>query len=136
MFGPPARLYVYFTYGMHFCMNVVTGPDGEGSAVLLRAAEPLEGVARMAAHRGLDDPRLLCAGPGRLCRALAVARDQNGTDLIDGGELRIERGAQVAPAEVLAGPRVGITVATEQPWRFVVAGSRFLSRAAPKALPR
>ena len=128
MFGPPGRLYVYFTYGMHFCMNVVTGGDGEGSAVLLRAAEPLEGVDRMAVHRGLDDPRLLCAGPGRLCQALAVGRLQNGADLVAGSEVRIERGLPVGPGDVLAGPRVGISVARDQPWRFVVAGSRFVSK--------
>ena len=136
MFGPPGRLYVYFTYGMHFCMNVVTGDDGEGSAVLLRAAEPLEGLERMALHRGLADPRLLCAGPGRLCQALAVGRAQNGVDLVGGGELRIERGVPVPADEVAAGPRVGITVATERPWRFVVAGSRFLSRGPARRRPR
>jgi len=128
MFGPPGRLYVYFTYGMHFCMNVVTGEDGEGSAVLLRAAEPLTGLDRMSANRGLDDPRLLCAGPGRLCQALGVGREQNGLDLVRGPDLRIQRGVDVSSGAVLAGPRVGITVATEQPWRFVLAGSRFASR--------
>jgi DNA-3-methyladenine glycosylase len=133
MFGPPGRLYVYFTYGMHFCMNVVTGGDDEGSAVLLRAAEPLEGLDRMAASRGLDDPRLLCAGPGRLCQAMAVSREQNGADLVVGAELRIERGLPVDAGGILAGPRVGIAVATEQPWRFVVAGSRFLSKGVPRS---
>jgi DNA-3-methyladenine glycosylase len=128
MFGPPGHLYVYFTYGMHFCMNVVTGAEGEGSAVLLRAAEPLAGLDRMAVHRGTVDPRLLCSGPGRLCRAFAVGREQNGVDLVRGPELRIERGLRVEPEDVVAGPRVGIRVATEQPWRFVVAGSRFASR--------
>jgi DNA-3-methyladenine glycosylase len=130
MFGPPGRLYVYFTYGMHFCMNVVTGADGEGSAVLLRAAEPLEGLDAMAANRGLADPRLLCAGPGRLCQAMAVGRAENGADLVRGGDVRIERGLAVPAEEIASGPRVGITVATEQPWRFVAAGSPFLSRGA------
>jgi len=128
MFGPPGHLYVYFTYGMHFCMNVVTGPDGEGSAVLLRAAEPLEGLDWMAAARGTADPRLLCSGPGRLCQAMAIAREHNGIDLVAGPELRVERGAPVEPDGVAAGPRVGIRMATERPWRFVVAGSRFASR--------
>jgi DNA-3-methyladenine glycosylase len=128
MFGPPGHLYVYFTYGMHFCMNVVTGDEGEGSAVLLRAAEPLEGTDRMAARRGVGDPRLLCAGPGRLCQALAVGRPQNGTDIVRGAELRVESGSPVPPDLVVAGPRVGIRVATDRPWRFVVAGSRFVSR--------
>jgi DNA-3-methyladenine glycosylase len=134
MFGPPARLYVYFTYGMHFCMNVVTGRDGEGSAVLLRAAEPLEGVDRMVEHRGVHQLRLLCAGPGRLCQAFAVGREQNGTDLVAGPELRIEEGTAVPDEEVLAGPRVGLSVALQQPWRFVVATSWFLSRG-PRFTP-
>jgi DNA-3-methyladenine glycosylase len=128
MFGLPGRLYVYFTYGMHFCMNVVTGEDGEGSAVLLRAVEPLEGLDRMAEHRGVEAPRLLCSGPGRLCQAFAVGREQNGADLVSGPHLRIERGTPAGDGDVLAGPRVGLTVALEQPWRFVVATSRFLSR--------
>jgi DNA-3-methyladenine glycosylase len=128
MFGPPGHLYVYFTYGVHFCMNVVAGEVGEGSAVLLRAAEPLEGLDRMAAHRGLTDPRLLCSGPGRLCQAFAVGRPQNGVDLVRGAEVRIEAGTPVVAGQVLAGPRVGIRVATDRPWRFVAAESRFVSR--------
>jgi DNA-3-methyladenine glycosylase len=130
MFGPPGHLYVYFTYGAHFCMNVVTGEDGEGSAVLLRAAEPLDGLAEMARRRGLDLPRLLCAGPGRLCQAFGVAREENGIDLVAGDVMWIEPGAAVPDEEVAVGPRVGITSATEQPWRFAVRTSRYLSRAA------
>jgi DNA-3-methyladenine glycosylase len=134
MFGPPGHLYVYVSYGMHVCMNVVTGRDGEGSAVLLRAAEPLEGVQRMMALRGLEDPRLLCAGPGRLCQALGISREHDGADLVEGQILRIERGRPVQEEEVVIGPRVGINVAVEQPWRFLVKGSRFLSRG-PVRLP-
>ncbi len=130
MFGRPGLLYVYFTYGMHFCMNVVAGQDGEGCAALLRAAEPLEGLDVMAERRGTVNPRLLCAGPGRLCQAFGVDRAQNGTDLVTGTELRIERGSPVPDHEVTAGPRVGVNVAMEQPWRFVVSGSLYLSRAA------
>ena len=92
MFGPPGRLYVYFTYGMHFCANVVTGQDGEGSAVLLRAVEPLEGLETMAVHRGLEEPRLLCAGPGRLTQALAIGRPENGADLVVGAEVYLTGG--------------------------------------------
>ena len=128
MFGPPGRLYVYISYGMHFCMNVVTGRDGEGSAVLLRAAEPLDGVDRMEDLRGVNDRRLLCAGPGRLCQALSITRAHDGTDLVTGRELRIERGRAVPDEDVAAGPRVGITVAVQEPWRFHVRGSRFISR--------
>ena len=136
MFGPPGRLYVYFTYGMHYCMNLVTGCDGEGSAVLLRAVEPLEDLEAMAERRGLSSPRLLCSGPGRLCQAFAVDRAQNGTDLVRGAELRLEAGEPVTDDLVLSGPRIGVTVATHQPWRFVVAGSPYLSRASfPEAAP-
>ena len=131
MFGPPGHLYVYFTYGMHFCMNAVTGADGEGSAVLLRAAEPLEGIDEMARRRGTDGPRLLLAGPARLCEALGIAREHNGLDLVAGAVLHIERGLPVPDADVGAGPRVGITMAMENPWRFVVTDSRYLSRRNP-----
>jgi DNA-3-methyladenine glycosylase len=134
MFGPPGRLYVYVSYGMHYCMNVVTGRDGEGNAVLLRAAEPLEGLDRMSELRGLDAPRLLCAGPGRLCQALGVTRELDGTDLVEGTGLLIERGRPVRDADALVGPRVGLTVAMERPWRFTVRGSRYLSRG-PVRLP-
>jgi DNA-3-methyladenine glycosylase len=127
MFGPAGHLYVYFTYGMHFCMNVVTGRAGEGSAVLLRAAEPLEGLEAMAEHRGTTDPRSLCSGPARLCQALGVTRANDGDDLVGGGSLWLERGA--AAREVAIGPRVGIRHATDQPWRFWAEGDPFVSRS-------
>jgi len=126
MFGAAGHLYVYFAYGMHHCMNVVTGRPGEGSAVLLRAGEPLQGVAAMRARRGLDDLRLLCAGPARLCEALGVDRELDGIDLIEGGRMWIEHGPR--PARVAAGPRVGIRRGTDHPWRFVVQGDPFVSR--------
>ena len=132
MFGPPGRLYVYFTYGMHFCMNVVTGRDGEGSAVLLRAAEPLEGTDPMARRRGTIDPLLLCSGPARLCQALGVDRGANGADLVEGDEFWIERGRRIERAHVVAGPRVGIRAGTDRRWRFVVVGDRFASRISPR----
>lgn len=128
MFGPPGHLYVYFTYGMHHCMNVVTGSDGEGSAVLLRAAEPLEGVEEMARRRGTDHPRALCSGPGRLCQALGIARQENGLDLMRGQELWLLEGSPVLPSEIDVGSRVGIRSGTEHPWRFSVHGDRFVSR--------
>jgi DNA-3-methyladenine glycosylase len=130
MFGPPGRLYVYFTYGMHFCMNVVTGAKGEGSAVLLRAAEPLEGLAEMRALRGIEDERALCSGPGKLCRALGVDLANNGEDLVRGSALDLHEGAPVPAGAVEATPRVGIRRAAELPWRFVVRGDRFVSRPA------
>jgi DNA-3-methyladenine glycosylase len=135
MFGRPGRLYVYFTYGMHFCMNAVTGRDGEGSAVLLRSAEPIEGLAGMSARRGTQDPRQLCSGPARLCEALGVDRDHNGADLVRGEELRIEPGAVVPDDLVEIGPRVGIRAGIDQPWRFSVRGSRFVSRGRPGPPP-
>ena len=131
MFGPPGHAYVYFTYGMHHCMNVVTGLTGEGSAVLLRAAEPLEGLEEMARRRGTNDLRALCSGPGRLCQALGIDRAENGLDLVRGRLLWLLEGAPVAPSTINVGPRVGITSGTERPWRFSVQGDRFVSRARP-----
>jgi len=128
MFGPPGYLYVYFTYGMHFCMNVVSGRDGEGSAALLRAAEPLEGVSEMVRRRGMTNERLLLSGPGRLTQALGVTREQNGIDLAHGDVMHLERGRPVPDAGVAAGPRVGVTVAVDNPWRFVVTDTPYLSR--------
>jgi DNA-3-methyladenine glycosylase len=130
MFGPPGCLYVYFTYGMHFCMNVVTGANGEGSAVLLRAAEPLEGLTEMRALRGVEDERALCSGPGKLCQALGVDRAENGDDLVRGSALVLHEGSPVAPDRVEVTPRIGIRHAAELPWRFVVRGDRFVSRPA------
>ncbi len=128
MFGPPGHLYVYFTYGMHFCVNVVTGRDGEGSAVLLRAARPLEGLAEMARRRGTRDPRLLCSGPARLCQALGIDREQNGLDLVAGDAgLVVERRPAVRPERVEAGPRVGVRDGADRPWRFFVLGDPFVS---------
>ncbi len=133
MFGPPGRVYVYFTYGMHFCMNAVTGAEGEGSAVLIRAAEPLEGLEEMAARRGTDLVHLLCSGPARLCRAFDVDRTLNGVDLVAPGPLMIERGRSVPDAEVASGPRVGIRRGTERHWRFSIAGNPFVSPGRPVA---
>ena len=134
MFGPPGRVYVYFTYGMHFCMNVVTGQAGEGSAVLLRAARPLKGLGTMRGLRGIESERLLCAGPGRLCQALAVGRELNGADLLRGSQITITRGEPVDDQQVVTGPRVGIRSAMGKPWRFFVAGSPYISRG-PVRLP-
>jgi DNA-3-methyladenine glycosylase len=129
MFGPPGHLYVYFSYGMHWCCNVVTGEDGEGSAVLLRAVEPLEGIERMRDLRGgLPDDRLLCAGPGRLTQAFAIDREHNGEDLVVSARVWISGGRPVPAARIGASPRVGISVAREEPWRFSELGSGFVSR--------
>jgi DNA-3-methyladenine glycosylase len=123
MFGRPGRLYVYFTYGMHYCMNVVTGHSGEGSAVLLRSAEPLEGLEEMTRRRGTDDLRLLCSGPARLAQAFGVARRENGLDLVRGSDLFLLVGDPVAKSRVGRAPRVGISAARDRPGRFVSRGS-------------
>jgi DNA-3-methyladenine glycosylase len=126
MFGPPGVLYVYRSYGIHWCLNLVCG-DGPGSAVLLRALEPTVGLSVMSERRGTNDPRLLCSGPGRLGQALAVTREQNGLRL-DEPPFELIPGDAV---EVVVGPRIGITKAIDVPWRFGERGSRFLSRPFP-----
>ena len=128
MFGPPGHLYVYFTYGMHFCMNVVTGRDGEGSAVLLRAVEPVQGIELMRRHRAVNDDRLLCAGPGRLTQAFRIARAHNGTDLVTGEELFIAGGEPVPQSLVEEGPRIGIRSAVDRPWRLFELENPYVSR--------
>jgi DNA-3-methyladenine glycosylase len=136
MFGPPGHLYVYFTYGMHFCMNVVTGDDGEGSAVLLRAVEPTEGIDSMRNRRDSPDVRSLCAGPGRLAQAYGVTRAENGMDLVTGGDLFVDQGEPIGEEILGVGRRVGISVAIDKPWRFYVLGSPFVSRAPSSSRSR
>lgn len=128
MFGTAGRAYVYRSYGMHWCLNV-TGGTEPGAAVLLRALEPTRGLDIMAARRRTADPRKLCAGPGRLCEALGVNREHDGLPL-DIAPFALAAGPD-APA-VVAGPRIGITKAADLPWRFGLAGSRFLSRPFPR----
>ena len=125
MFGPPGRAYVYRSYGIHWCLNVV---GRRGRAVLIRALEPVAGLDRMAERRGLADPRALCSGPGKLCQALAVTREHDGLPL---DRPPFELHARTAPVELLVGPRIGITKAVDQPWRFGLKGSPFLSRRFP-----
>ena len=133
MFGPPGHLYAYFSYGVHWCCNVVTGRDGEGSAVLLRAVEPLTGMERMRHLRGgMKGARLLCSGPGRLTQAFAIGRQHNGVDLVRDGEASLSAGEAVTPDRIESGPRVGISVGRERPWRFRERGSAF---ASPSRLP-
>lgn len=125
MFGPPAHAYVYRSYGLHWCLNLVCDAEGTASAVLVRALEPTRGLEVMAGRRGLADPRLLCSGPGRLCQALGVSRELDGAPLdLPPFELRPRAGLQ----ELLTGPRIGISKAAERPWRFGLRGSSFLSR--------
>jgi DNA-3-methyladenine glycosylase len=127
MFGPAGVIYVYRSYGIHWCMNLVCA--GPASAVLIRAIEPTEGLDLMIARRGLDDPRALCSGPGRLCQALGVTHEHNGLR-IDQPPFALEPGP---PAAVVVGPRIGISKAVDVPWRFGERGSRYLSRPFPGA---
>ncbi|HZT17202.1 MAG TPA: DNA-3-methyladenine glycosylase [Gaiellaceae bacterium] len=129
MFLPGGHAYVYRSYGIHWCLNLVCGEEGVASAVLLRALEPARGLDDMRARRRVDDDRLLCAGPGRLCQALGVTRDHDGLAL---DEPPFELHARSHAPPLLAGPRVGITKAADAPWRYGLAGSRFLSRRFPR----
>ena len=131
MFGPPGHLYVYFTYGMHFCSNVVTGHTGQGSAVLLRAAEPLEGVEIMAANRGVDAVRLLCSGPARLAEAFGIDRWANGHDLVRGDALALYPGHPLPTRAVARSTRIGVNVGVTCRWRFFERGSAFVSPGRP-----
>jgi DNA-3-methyladenine glycosylase len=135
MFGPPGHLYVYFTYGQHFCSNVVTGPTGVGSAVLLRAAEPLEGLERMAESRGADAVLLLCSGPARLTQAFGIGRSENGVDLVRDPSLSLRSGAPVARRAIARSTRVGVKVGIERRWRFFERGSPYLSPGRPSVAP-
>lgn len=125
MFGPPGHAYVYRSYGVHWCLNFVCSPPGSASAVLIRALEPRQGLDLMVGRRGCDDPRKLCAGPGRLCQALAIGKKHDGLPL-DRPPFAVL--ARESEPEIVAGPRIGITRALDQPWRLCLAGSRFLSR--------
>lgn len=131
MFGPPGCVYVYRSYGLHWCMNTVCREAGHGAGVLLRALEPTHGLALMRARRGLDDARLLCAGPGRLAQALGVDGRCNGRSL-SAPPFSLWQPASASASralELVAGPRIGISKAVEAPWRFGERGSRFLSRS-------
>ena len=125
MFGPPGHAYVYRSYGVHWCLNLVCAPAGRAEAALVRALEPTHRLDAMRERRGLDAPRALCSGPGKLCQALGVTRVQDGLAL---DEPPFELLAREAEPELAVGPRIGITRAVEEPWRFGLAGSPFLSR--------
>ncbi len=133
MFRKGGHLYVYFTYGMHFCSNVVTEGEGTGHAVLLRAVEPVEGVPVLARHRGVNPMVIeqLCSGPAKLCQAFGITREHNGTDLC-GETLWIEQRDRPLSGDLIGvSTRVGVSMGKEQQWRFFLKGSRFVSKGKP-----
>ena len=130
LFGPPARAYVYLSYGIHNLLNFVAAPEGEAAAVLIRALEPTHGLARMRRDRGDRTDIELCSGPGKLTEALGVDLDANGADLTQDPFLVMPRRAGWS-GEIVTGRRIGITKAVERPWRFCLAGSPHVSRPRP-----
>ena len=136
MFGPPGHLYVYFSYGVHWCANMVCGPDGVGVAVLLRALAPVRGVEEMRVARGsaVRRDRDLCSGPGKLCQALGITRAHDGADLVTGDRAVtiVDDGVPPPDAPAVA-LRVGLTAGADFPWRWYVPGDPHVSRpAAPR----
>jgi DNA-3-methyladenine glycosylase len=125
MFGPPGHAYVYRSYGVHWCINLVCAEVGRAEAALVRALEPTQGLAAMRERRGLEATRALCSGPGKLCQALGISQAHDGLPL---DEPPFELLARDAEPELAIGPRIGITRAVDQPWRYGLAGSPFLSR--------
>ena len=128
MFGPPGFVYVYRSYGIHWCVNFVCEKEGSASAVLIRALEPTHGLAAMRRRRGLTDVRALCSGPGKLTQALGITREHNGCAL-DAPPFALH--ARKATVEVVAGIRIGLTKAVELPWRYGLKGSKFVSKPFP-----
>ena len=126
MFGPPGYAYVYRSYGIHWCVNFVCEEVGSASAVLIRALAPTHGIEVMRERRGLDDPRALCSGPGKLCQALGITREHDGLPL-DRPPFELQE--RTEEPEIVQGPRIGISKAVDLPWRYGEAGSRYLSRA-------
>lgn len=130
MFGPPGHAYVYVSYGIHHCLNLVTGDEGSAEAVLIRALEPTAGIDEMARRRGRHELRELCSGPGKLCQALGISLADDGLPL-DAPPFRVNVPVDGRP-EVAVAPRIGISRAMERPWRFCAAGGEYLSRPVPR----
>lgn len=130
MFGPPGHAYVYRSYGVHWCLNLVCGEEGDPQAALVRALAPTHGLEAMRARRRVEDERGLCSGPGKLCQALAITQAHDGL-AIDRAPFKLVPRAR--EPEVIAGPRIGISQAIDLPWRYGLAGSPFLSRALRSA---
>ncbi|MCC7566036.1 MAG: DNA-3-methyladenine glycosylase [Methanomicrobiaceae archaeon] len=130
MFGPAGHAYIYRIYGLHTCVNVVTGPEGMGEAVLIRALEPVFGIDLMQERRGTADPASLCSGPGKLAQALGITMDLNNTSLVD-GPLQVWSQDSLPgyrPGEIVQTTRIGITKAADLPLRFYLKGNGFVSR--------
>ena len=132
MFGPPGHMYVYFTYGMHWCCNCVCGPAGNGCGVLIRALEPMHGLAQMRVDRPrITRDRDLCRGPARLTQAMGINGTHDGMDLIGAsGEFTIVDDGMSPPKDLKGGPRIGISVGKDLPWRWSMPGSRYVSGKA------
>jgi DNA-3-methyladenine glycosylase len=135
LFGPPGIAYVYLSYGIHSLLNAVVEPEGSAAAVLIRALEPTEGVELMRERRRQERTEDLCSGPGKLTEALGVGLDLNGADLLAPPFELSDRDPAWDAAEIVTGPRIGITKAAELPWRYCAAGSRFVSRPWPVSPP-
>ncbi len=134
LFGAPGRAYVYLSYGIHALLNAVCEPDGVGAAVLVRALEPLDGLALMRERRGAERAETLCSGPGKLTQALGIGLSLNGCSLVDGPLELLARDPEARAPRIVLGERIGITKATDLPWRFCDAGSPHVSRPWPAAM--
>lgn len=130
MFGPPGRAYVYFIYGVYYCLNIVTEEIGHASAVLIRALEPIEGIELMQKRRGTEKLHNLASGPGKLCLAMAIDKALNAADMCGGSILYVEDRGE-APPRIVARPRIGVDYAgkwKDKPWRFLIRGNEFVSK--------
>jgi DNA-3-methyladenine glycosylase len=136
LFGPPGRVYVYFSYGIHNLLNAVAEPEGCAAAVLIRALEPRHGIAEMHRRRGRREIAELCSGPGKLTEALGIGLELNGVSLVDGPIEISPRPVDAREPEIVTGIRIGITKAVDLPWRFCDATSRYVSRPWPPAMRR
>ena len=127
MFEGPGTIYVYFTYGMHYCFNIVTGPIGNGQAVLIRALEPVDGINLMKQRRGLNDIHNLTNGPAKLVQAMGINKNYNGKNILDGSsELQLEPG--IKPKAIVQTTRIGISKSTDLKWRFYIKDNPFISK--------
>lgn len=128
MFGKPGVAYVYFTYGNHYCLNIVTEPEGTPAAVLIRALEPVARIKMMKGNRGVTDVQNLTNGPGKLTKTLKIGADLNGYDMVNGEALFVADVEQPNKFQIISKPRVGIRVGTDKLWRFYIDGNRYVSR--------